>query len=118
VPHLDDIALVQKSGMLIILDPRDECFNENMQCWKHCSELANKKDGACLTMMFRVLKVSAPVCRSTACGVNPKVVLGGKKQKSFDALRKKLAGETLAAAECKHQCAVVLAKIQERLAHH
>lgn len=115
---LHTLTFLQKSGMLIILDPRDEYFNQKMQYWKHCSELADNEDGVCITIMFRVLKYSAPVFKSTGCGVDPKIPPKGKKQRKFDAMRKRLSGQTRAAAEYKQKRAAALAKIQARLSKY
>jgi len=85
VPTVKPLTYYQKSGMLIILDPRDEYLNEKGMYWKHRADLVDPKEGVSISLMFRVVRVEENVDPVTGFVVDPVVPGGaGQKRKQFN----------------------------------
>jgi|AntRauTorcE11897_2_1112592.scaffolds.fasta_scaffold01693_5 hypothetical protein len=75
----------QTTGLLVLLDPRDEYFHEKREhYWKHRSYLADGKNGAAFTFMFRVSNKTVDVHAVSGLLYAPQVGGTGKKRKQFD----------------------------------
>ena len=82
-----DLKFLQTCGKIIILDPRDEQWDEKMRWWKHRSELADQNDGVCITLMFRVVKAEVEVQPEDARVVNTEVVVDLDRKRRFEETR-------------------------------
>ena len=98
------LQFLQKSGCsFIIMDSRDEYFDEDLTYWKHSSRLL---DGdACLSLMFRDAQNSVRVYKSSGHLYQPAMIggYGSKKQKQFDTGWRKYSESSAAYTEMKDE---------------
>ena len=110
------LVFKQKSGSIIIMDPRDEYPAKGSHYyWKHGANLENGKEGVSVSLMFRVVRSQKEVFRDTGEYVDKTVFGSGVKEQQFDEAWRRIRENWTACTKEKKE---VMAKIIDRLNHY
>ena len=120
VPGVKDLKFLQTCGKIIILDPRDEQWDKKMRWWKHRSDLADKNNGVCITLMFRVVVKAVTVCPDDARVVASENADGvdGDRKRKFEETRPDFENRVGIFEDYEEKRDAVFKKIRERLTKH
>jgi hypothetical protein len=118
---VDTLTYRQRSGSVLILDPRDEYFNSKLTYWKHHAYLEDKQKGVSMSIMFRVTQSTRCVDPSTSIviGVPNAGCKGGTKgdfEKALDGGWRSISGSGKQQYEVQKMA--ILEKIKTRLANY
>ena len=84
-PTGETITFLQESGMLLLLDWRDEYLNQKNCFWTHSSKMTGGKNSVAMTLMFRVVCAEREVFAGNSEYVDKTVWGTGKKEAQLDA---------------------------------
>ena len=90
LPTGETVTFLQESGMLLLLDWRDEFLNKKNCFWTHSSKMTGGKDSVAMTLMFRVVCAEREVYARNGEYVDKTVWGTGKKEAQLDAAWKAL----------------------------
>ena len=117
VAEMPPLHFLQTCCKIIILDPRDEQWDQKLRFWKHRSDLCNKDDGVSFSLMFRVV-VKEVLVRPLDARLDGVVITDEEKQRKFDAIRHDFESRTGEFKNYEADVATLFRKIRERLMVH
>jgi len=112
------LRFFQTTGTVVILDPRDEEYDQKLAHWMHRSYLLDKEDGVSIALMFRVVQKWVTVKPATATVVDGKVGGDGIKKRKMDAARNQLENRTGPYADYDERHEVIFKKIRTSFNKH
>jgi len=112
------LRFFQTTGTVVILDPRDEEYDEKLAHWMHRSYMLDKENGVSMTLMFRVVQKVITVKPATATVVDGKVGGEGTKKRKMDVARNHLQNRTGPYADYDERHGAIFKKIRTSFNKH